>query len=85
MRVAVLLCQVIGRLRVVHVLKIVDEPCEAQPDIFLQQPFADTLCLSRTGPSIDQEIGIIVIEFQMAVWNPGNDGQPDRGLVLFPS
>ena len=42
----------------------IDESGESQPHVFAQKPFSDTFRLSGTGPSVNQEVGVIVIEFE---------------------
>ena len=32
--------------------------------VFAQKPFSDTFRLSGTGPSVNQEVGVVVIEFE---------------------
>ena len=76
--IAVLFDQIIGRLCIVRVLEVIDEPGESESDIFLQQPFAYAFCLSGTGAAIYEEVCEMVMEFQVGVRNPRDHRQPDR-------
>ena len=63
-RIPVPFNEVVGGTGIVRVLEVIDKSGESQPHVFAQEPFSDTFRLSGTGPSVNQEVGVIVIEFE---------------------
>jgi len=77
-----LLYQIIGGPGIIDILEVVYEAGKPQTDIFLQQPLAYTLGLSRTCSAINQEIGIVIIKFQVVFRYSRLYGKSDRVIVL---
>ena len=63
-RIPVPFNEVVGGTGIVRILEVIDESGESQPHVFAQKPFSDTFRLSGTGPSVNQEVGVMVIEFE---------------------
>lgn len=78
-----LLYQIIGGPGIIDILEVVYEAGKPQTDIFLQQPLAYTLGLSRTCSAINQEIGIVIIKFQVVFDIPDCTGSL-IGLLFSP-
>ena len=63
--------------------EVIDESGESQPHVFAQKPFSDTFRLSGTGPPVNQEFGVVVIEFEPGPGIPDLTGSR-MGSALFP-
>ena len=63
-RIPVPFNEIVGGTGIVRILEVIDESGESQPHVFAQKPFSDTFRLSGTGPSVNQEVGVVVMEFE---------------------